>query len=91
MLVSTYAFVRKQFIFIPKTAKIIDATTRSPNQIIPFQEENRRCDVMDSLVGVPSLKAVDERISKSEIRILHVMEKKFDFINKRIEDVMKHL
>ena len=90
MLVSTYAFVRKQFIFITKTAKILDATTRSPNQIIPFQEENRGCDVMDS-VGVPPFKAVEERISKSEIRILEVMEKKFDFINKRIEDVMKHL
>ena len=40
-------------------------------------------------VGAPSLKAVDERILKSEMRILDVMERKFDCLNKRIEDVKK--
>ena len=90
MLVSTYAFLRRQFFFIHKTVSIVDATSRSPNQIKPFQEENQGCDVMDA-VGAPSLKSVDERILKSEMRILDVMKRKFDILNKRIEDVQKQL
>ena len=90
MLVSTYAFLRRPFIFIPKTARIVDAASRSLNQIKPFQEENCGCDLMDS-VGAPFLKAVDESILKSEMRILDVMKRKFDILNKRIEDVQKQL
>ena len=88
ILVSMYAFIRKQF--IQRTAKILDTRSRTLYQIKPFREENWGYDVMNS-IGAPFLEAVENRILKSEIKILDVVEKKLDCINNRIDDVMSRL
>ena len=88
MLVSMFAFIREQF--IQRSAKILDTRSRPLNQIKPFREENRGYDGLNS-VGAPFLEAVEERILKSEIKILDVVEKKLDCINSRIDDVMSRL
>ena len=88
MLVSMYAFIRKHF--IQRTAKILDTGSRPLNQIKPFREENWGYDAMNSVGGL-FLEAVEERILKSEIKVLDVVEKKLDCINSRIDDVMSRL
>ena len=88
ILVSMYAFIRKQF--IQRTAKILDTRSRTLYQIKPFREENWAYDAMNS-VGATFLEAVENRILKSEIKILDVVEKKLDCINSRIDDVMSRL
>ena len=88
MLVSILAFVRTHC--MPRNAKIIQSRSRSLNPIKPFRKENGSFDVIDS-GGSPSLKEVEGRIFKSEIKILDAIEKKLDFISRRIDDIMMHL
>ena len=83
---SIFAFVRKHF--MPRNAKITHSTSRSLDPIKPFRKENRKYDVMNS-GGSHSLKEVEDRILKTEMKILDAMEKKFDFINRRMDDIMK--
>ena len=85
---SILAFVRTHC--MPRTAKIIHSRTRSLNPIKPFRKENGNFDVIDS-GGSPSLKEVEDRIFKSEIKILDAIEKKLDSISRRIDDIMMHL
>ena len=85
---SILAFVRTHF--MPKNAKIIHSRSRSLDRIKPFQKERGKYDVINS-GGSPSLKEFEDRIFKSEMKILDAMENKLDFINRRIDDIMMHL
>ena len=76
MLVSIYAFVKKQL--SSRVTSNVSNMLRSQNKTKPSREM------------ICQLKAIEERIPTLEMKMLDMMEKKLDAINRRIDDITMH-